>query len=121
MSETRARRFKLAVNLGNIAISLLVVVLFIMCEVGICPVRAPLLVELITWYSRLDALERGAAVIASGLLLGLIVLALLFSFKLHVEDAAVMLLGIPFYLSIAALVFSVAGFVIAFGKLLFGR
>jgi hypothetical protein len=121
------RRVRLALNIASLAISVALIGGAIWAWLGERGWPAPALVlglynpilAALRWYSAGPIGIKALCALLS--LLGVIVLlgCLVFSFKVHLEEIAVMLLGIPFYLSVACSCFLAAGLAVSLVRLLF--
>ena len=72
------------------------------------------------WYGSAPVGMRALAALFGAISIVLLLGCVLLSFKVHLEEMAVVLLGIPFYLLVACGCFLVAGFVVSVIRLLAG-
>ncbi len=119
MTRSRFDRVRLAVNLTNLIASVILLVgtgwaisRRAQTDKGfwLDRIYAPV-VECFFWYWSLGLAGKSVAALSASIALVLLLVALLFSFKAKVEDWAVMLLGLPFYLLLSVVVFLLLGLI----------
>lgn len=118
MTRDRFDRTRLTINLANLAASILFIAGAVLVLSGlarlekgswIAVIYSPL-IEGFAQYNSLGLAGKAAVAAVAALSLASLLIALLFSFKMKIEDWAVMILGMPFYLALAGTVFLAVGF-----------
>lgn len=120
------RRVRLALNVANLAASLALIAGALWASLGERGWRAPTVLlrsyrpvlAALHWYGSTPIAPRGLLALCSLLSLVLFLFLFLLSFKIHLEEIVVVLLGIPFYLLVACSFFLVAGLVAGLFRLL---
>ena len=115
MERSGFDRLRLAVNVTNLATSLVFIIgaawaLASRSESWLGQLYSPL-IKGFTWYDSLGLAGKAMAALAGAGALALVLLMLMFSFKFKVENWAMMILGMPFYLLLAGTVFLSFGFI----------
>jgi len=115
MERSRFDRVRLAVNVTNLAASLVFIIGAVWAlaepsESWLAQLYRPLITGF-AGYDSLGLAGKAMAALAGGGALALVLLALMFSFKFKVENWAMMILGMPFYLLLAGTVFLAFGFI----------
>jgi hypothetical protein len=126
-ARSRWPRVRLAVNTANLAASTALVAGVAWAwlgergwpaPVGMVRAYGPILAAL-QWYGSEPAGAKALGALTGMISLFIVLACILFSFKVHMEEIVVMLLGIPFYLLIACSCFLVASLVASLIRLLF--
>jgi hypothetical protein len=125
-SRPRWRRAQLAINIANLAASLALIAGAIWAWLGehgwpassaVLHAYGPVLAACHCYWSEPAGTKALGALIA-GLSLVVLVAGFMFSFKVNLEEIAVMVLGIPFYLLLACCLFLLAALVASLVRLL---
>ena len=123
--KTRSRRAQLAINIANLAASLALIAGVVWAWLGergwpapsaLTRAYGPLLAAVHWYWSGPVGTRIIAAIFAISSLL-VLVTGFMFSFKVNLEEIAVMALGIPFYLLVVCSLFLLAGLVASLGRL----